>query len=96
MLQYRVLRAFKMAGLNDQRTRGALLHALRHTYAIELATSNVSVCALPRVCVAPTKLTEQGGSGASQYGVCEGVPWADIVRFAIVSWCSTGASCCVG
>jgi hypothetical protein len=43
MLQYRVLRAFKMAGLNDQRTRGALLHALRHTYAIELATSNVSV-----------------------------------------------------
>lgn len=49
VLQYRVLRAFKMAGLNDQRTRGALLHALRHTYATELANSNVSVYVLMKL-----------------------------------------------
>lgn len=49
VLQYRVLRAFKKAGLNDQRTRGALVHGLRHTYATELANSNVSVYALMKL-----------------------------------------------
>lgn len=34
VLQYRVLRAFRKAGLNDQRARGALVHGLRHTYVI--------------------------------------------------------------
>jgi site-specific recombinase XerD len=48
-LQYRVLRAFKKAGLNDQRARGALVHGLRHTYATELANSNVSVYALMKL-----------------------------------------------
>jgi site-specific recombinase XerD len=48
-LQYRVLRAFQKAGLNDQRTRGALVHGLRHTYATELANSNVSVYALMKL-----------------------------------------------
>lgn len=48
-LQYRVLRAFQKAGLNDQRARGALVHALRHTYATELANSNVSVYALMKL-----------------------------------------------
>ena len=33
-LQYRVLRAFKKAGANSQRARGALIHGLRHTYVI--------------------------------------------------------------
>ena len=33
-VQYRVLRAFKLAGPNAQRTPGALIHALRHTYVI--------------------------------------------------------------
>jgi len=32
-LQYRVLRAFKLAGPDAHRTPGALAHALRHTYA---------------------------------------------------------------
>jgi integrase len=44
-----VLRAFKKAGLNDQRARGALVHGLRHTYATELANSNVSVYALMKL-----------------------------------------------
>jgi len=48
-LQYRVLRAFQRAGLNDQRARGALVHGLRHTYATELANSNVSVYALMKL-----------------------------------------------
>lgn len=48
-LQYRVLRAFKKAGLNGQRTPGALVHGLRHTYATELANSNVSVYALMKL-----------------------------------------------
>lgn len=42
-LQYRVLRAFKLAGADAQRTPGALVHALRHTYATELANTNISV-----------------------------------------------------
>ena len=49
VLQYRVLRAFKKASLNDQRPRGALVHGLRHTYATELANSNVSVYALMKL-----------------------------------------------
>ena len=44
--QYRVLRAFKKAGIDGQRARGALVHGLRHTFATQLANSEVSVCAL--------------------------------------------------
>ena len=42
-LQYRVLRAFRRAGIDGDRARGALVHGLRHTFATELANSNVSV-----------------------------------------------------
>lgn len=46
VLQYRVLRAFKKAGLNGQRARGAMVHALRHEFATQLANSDTSrVCA---------------------------------------------------
>jgi integrase/recombinase XerC len=45
-LQYRVLRAFKKAGINGERARGALVHGLRHTFATELANSEVSVYSL--------------------------------------------------
>jgi site-specific recombinase XerD len=48
-LQSRVLRAFKRAGLNGQRPRGALVHGLRHTYATELANADVSVCTLMKL-----------------------------------------------
>ena len=45
-LQYRVLRAFKKAGIDTERARGALVHGLRHTFATELANADVSVYTL--------------------------------------------------
>lgn len=45
-LQYRVKRAFHLAGIDDDRARGALVHSLRHTYATQLAISDVSVYTL--------------------------------------------------
>ena len=45
-LQYRVLRAFKKAGIDAERARGALVHGLRHTFATELANAEVSVYTL--------------------------------------------------
>jgi site-specific recombinase XerD len=42
-LQYRVLRAFRRAGIESERPRGALVHGLRHTFATELANADVSV-----------------------------------------------------
>ena len=45
-LQYRVLRAFRQAGIDGTRAKGALLHGLRHTFATELANADVSVYAL--------------------------------------------------
>ena len=44
-----MLRAFKKAGLDDQRARGALVHGLRHTYATELAHADVSVNTLMKL-----------------------------------------------
>ena len=40
-LQYRVLRAFKKAGIDGQRARGALVHGLRHTFVICTARDRV-------------------------------------------------------
>ncbi|ETZ38109.1 tyrosine-type recombinase/integrase [Mycobacterium intracellulare] len=48
-LQYRVLRAFKLAGPDARRNPGALVHALRHTYATELAHTNISVYTLMKL-----------------------------------------------
>jgi integrase len=48
-LQYRVLRAFKKAGLDGQRARGTLVHGFRHTFATELANEDVSVYALMKL-----------------------------------------------
>jgi integrase len=45
-LQYRVLRAFRRAGIDSSRARGALVHGLRHTFATELANAEVSVYTL--------------------------------------------------
>ena len=42
-VQYRVLRAFARAGVESDRQRGALVHALRHTFATDLANANVAV-----------------------------------------------------
>ena len=48
-LQSRVLRAFKKAGLDNQRARGVLVHGFRHTFATELANENVSVYTLMKL-----------------------------------------------
>ena len=48
-LQYRVLRAFRRAGIDGDRARGALVHGLRHTFATELANSDVSVYTLMKL-----------------------------------------------
>ena len=48
-LQYRVLRAFRRAGIDTDRSRGALVHGLRHTFATELANADVSVYTLMKL-----------------------------------------------
>jgi integrase/recombinase XerC len=48
-LQSRVRRAFRRAGPDAQPVRGALVHGLRHTYATELANSEVSVYTLMKL-----------------------------------------------
>jgi integrase/recombinase XerC len=48
-LQSRIKRAFKRAGPEAQPVAGALVHGLRHTYATELAGSDVSVYTLMKL-----------------------------------------------
>jgi len=48
-LQSRIKRAFKRAGSDAQPVPGALVHGLRHTYATELASSEVSVYTLMKL-----------------------------------------------
>ena len=48
-LQSRIKRAFRRAGPDARPVPGALVHGLRHTYATELATSNVSVYTLMKL-----------------------------------------------
>jgi site-specific recombinase XerC len=40
-LQYRILRAFKKAGVNSERSSGALVHGLRHTFVICTASDRM-------------------------------------------------------
>jgi integrase len=44
-----VKRAFRLAGPDAQPVPGALIHGLRHTYATELASSDVSVYTLMKL-----------------------------------------------
>jgi integrase/recombinase XerC len=48
-LQSRIKRAFKRAGADAQPVPGALVDGLRHTYATELASSDVSVYTLMKL-----------------------------------------------
>ena len=48
-IQYRVERAYRRAGINGQRAKGALVHQLRHTFATSLADSDVNVYTLMRL-----------------------------------------------
>jgi integrase/recombinase XerC len=58
-LQYRVLRAFRRAGIDGDRPRGALVHGLRHTFATELANAGVSVYSLMRLLGHESMVTSQ-------------------------------------
>ena len=58
-LQYRVLRAFRRAGIDSDRARGALVHGLRHTFATELANSDVSVYTLMNLLGHESMVTSQ-------------------------------------
>jgi site-specific recombinase XerD len=58
-LQYRVLRAFRRAGIDGDRARGALVHGLRHTFATELANSEVSVYTLMKLLGHESMVTSQ-------------------------------------
>jgi hypothetical protein len=55
----RVLRAFRRAGIDGDRARGALVHGLRHTFATELANSDVSVYTLMKLLGHESMVTAQ-------------------------------------
>jgi integrase/recombinase XerC len=58
-LQYPVLRAFRRAGIDGDRARGALVHGLRHTFATELANAGVSVYSLMKLLGHESMVTSQ-------------------------------------
>ena len=58
-LQYRVLRAFRRAGIDADRAHGALVHGLRHTFATELANADVSVYTLMKLLGHESMVTSQ-------------------------------------
>jgi len=49
ILQYRIQRVYRHAGVEAHRPKGALVHALRHTYATALADENISVYTLMKL-----------------------------------------------
>jgi integrase len=55
----RVLRAFRRAGIDAARARGALVHGLRHTFATELANADVSVYTLMKLLGHESMVTSQ-------------------------------------
>jgi site-specific recombinase XerD len=67
-LQSRIKRAFKRAGPEAQPVPGALVHGLRHTYATELASSDVSVYTLMKLLGHKSMTTSQ------RYVTAAGVP----------------------
>lgn len=67
-LQYRVERAYRRAGINGDRAKGALVHQLRHTFATAMADQNVSIYTLMRMLGHESMNTTQrytAGAGAS-------------------------------
>ena len=76
-LQYRILRAFKKAGINGERASGALVHGLRHTFATELANANVSVYTLMKLMGHESMVTSQryvDGAGTETRSAAEANP----------------------
>lgn len=82
-LQYRILRAFKKAGINGERARGALVHGLRHTFATELANANVSVYTLMKLLGHESMVTSQryvDGAGTDTRSAAELNPLYDLLN----------------
>ena len=82
-LQYRVLRAFKKAGINGERASGALIHGLRHTFATELANANVSVYTLMKLLGHESMVTSQryvDGAGTETRAASELNPLYDLLK----------------
>jgi site-specific recombinase XerD len=81
-LQYRILRAFKKAGINSERPSGALVHGLRHTFATELANANVSVYTLMKLLGHESMVTSQryvDGAGTDTRSAAELNPLYDLL-----------------
>jgi site-specific recombinase XerD len=81
-LQYRILRAFKKAGINGERASGALVHGLRHTFATELPNANVSVYALMKLLGHESMATSQryvDGAGTETRADAERNPLYDLL-----------------
>jgi integrase len=82
-LQYRILRAFKKAGINGERASGALVHGLRHTFATELANANVSVYTLMKLLGHESMVTSQryvDGAGTETRSAAELNPLYDLLN----------------
>ena len=54
-----MLRAFRRAGIDADGARGALVHRLRHTFATDLATADVSVYTLMKMLGHESMVTSQ-------------------------------------
>jgi site-specific recombinase XerD len=82
-LQYRILRAFKKAGINGERASGALVHGLRHTFATELANANVSVYTLMKLLGHESMVTSQryvDGAGTETRAAAELNPLYELLN----------------
>lgn len=82
-LQSRVKRAFRLAGPEAQPVPGALVHGLRHTYATELASSDVSVYTLMKLLGHESMSTSQRyvtAAGSETRSAAARNPIYDLVR----------------
>ena len=87
-LQYRVPRAFRRAGIDADRARGALVHGLRHTYATS-SNADVSVytpdeTARPRVHGDLTAQRHRGAGGGYVDGVVADAAARENLQFGCV------------
>jgi site-specific recombinase XerD len=82
-IQSRVRRAFRRAGPDAQPVRGALVHGLRHTYATELANSEVSVYTLMKLLGHESMATSQryvAGAARETRTAAAQNPLYDVIR----------------
>ncbi|MBM4471342.1 recombinase [Prescottella equi] len=80
-LQYRVLRAYRRAGINGERAKGALTHQFRHTFATNMADENVSIFTLMRMLGHESMNTTQVYTEGAGTGVREAAARNPLYRF---------------